>query len=156
MNLRNEQVPLMCMVDGAKVEDLFGKESVTASYNAAVESEEFKEALQETLKSLAEAAEKLQKKFDESDLFKEIISEEHVMENVRANVMINAISQTAESIIFDGKATEEVVAEIITPSFAAEILEGVQHAVMEECAKHTLSLTMSNALLKGFEDLLFN
>ena len=143
----------MCMVDGAKVEDLFGKESVTASYNAAVESEEFKEALQKTLKSLAEAAEKLQKKFDESDLFKEIISEEHVMENVRANVIINAISQTAESIIFDGKDTEEVVAEIITPSFAAEILEGVQHAVMEECAKHALRLTMSNALLKGFEDL---
>lgn len=153
MNLRNEQVPLMCMVDGAKVEDLFGKESVTASYNAAVQSEEFKEALQETLKSLDEAVEELQKKFDERDLFKEIISEEHVMENVRANVMINAISQTAESIIFDGKDTEEVVAEIITPSFAAEILEGVQHAVMEECAKHALRLTMSNALLKGFEDL---
>ena len=153
MNLRNEQVPLMCMVDGAKVEDLFGKESVTASYNAAVESEEFKEALQETLKSLDEAVEELQKKFDERDLFKEIISEEHVMENVRANVIINAISQTAESIIFDGKDTEEVVAEIITPSFAAEILEGVQHAVMEECAKHALRLTMSNALLKGFEDL---
>lgn len=75
------------------------------------------------------------------------------MENVRANVIINAISQTAESIIFDGKDTEEVVAEIITPSFAAEILEGVQHAVMEECAKHALRLTMSNALLKGFEDL---
>lgn len=153
MNLRNEQVPLMCMVDGAKVEDLFGKESVTASYNAAVQSEEFKEALQETLKSLDEAVEELQKKFDERDLFKEIISEEHVMENVRANVIINAISQTAESIIFDGKDTEEVVAEIITPSFAAEILEGVQHAVMEECAKHALRLTMSNALLKGFEDL---
>lgn len=153
MNLRNEQVPLMCMVDGAKVEDLFEKESVTASYNAAVQSEEFKEALQETLKSLDEAVEELQKKFDERDLFKEIISEEHVMENVRANVIINAISQTAESIIFDGKDTEEVVAEIITPSFAAEILEGVQHAVMEECAKHALRLTMSNALLKGFEDL---
>lgn len=153
MNLRNEQVPLMCMVDGTKVEDLFGKESVTASYNAAVQSEEFKEALQETLKSLDEAVEELQKKFDERDLFKEIISEEHVMENVRANVIINAISQTAESIIFDGKDTEEVVAEIITPSFAAEILEGVQHAVMEECAKHALRLTMSNALLKGFEDL---
>lgn len=153
MNLRNEQVPLMCMVDGARVEDLFGKESVTASYNAAVQSEEFKEALQETLKSLDEAVEELQKKFDERDLFKEIISEEHVMENVRANVIINAISQTAESIIFDGKDTEEVVAEIITPSFAAEILEGVQHAVMEECAKHALRLTMSNALLKGFEDL---
>lgn len=153
MNLRNEQVPLMCMVDGAKVEDLFGKESVTASYNAAVQSEEFKEALQETLKSLDEAVEELQKKFDERDLFKEIISEEHVMENVRANVIINAISQTAESIIFDGKDTEEVVAEIITPSFAAEILEGVQHAVMEECAKHALRLTMSNALLKGFKDL---
>ena len=74
MNLRNEQVPLMCMVDGAKVEDLFGKESVTASYNAAVQSEEFKEALQETLKSLDEAVEELQKKFDERDLFKEIIS----------------------------------------------------------------------------------
>ena len=153
MNLRNEQVPLMCMVDGAKVEDLFEKESVTASYNAAVQSEEFKEALQETLKSLDEAVEELQKKFDERDLFKEIISEEHVMENVRANVIINAISQTAESIIFDGKDTEEVVAEIITPSFAAEILEGVHPAVMEECAKHALRLTMSNALLKGFEDL---
>lgn len=153
MNLRNEQVPLMCMVDGTKVEDLFKKEVVATSYNAALESAEFKEALKTTLEDLKETVKELQEMVGQSEHFKELISEESVLDNVRANVISNAISQAAEAIIFDGKNPETAVSEIITPSFVVELLKGLAHVIRGNCERHAFNMTISNAVLEGFEEL---
>lgn len=154
MNLRNEQVPLMCKVDGTKVEEFFEKKNVAAKYNEAVESARFKERLAETLENFAEAVKKIQEDKGENKRLESITSKENVMDNVRINVMVNAISLAAEAIIFDGKDSETAVAEIITPDFVFEILDGVSNVIAEECASVVVAQTFSDALIKGFEELL--
>lgn len=153
MNLRNEQVPLICKVDGTKVEEFFEKEAVAAKYNAAVESAEFKECLEKTLKAFAESIEEFEGKVSDTGRLKDIISEENIMDNVRGNVMLNAISRAAEGIIFDGKEPETAVAEIITPDFAIQILEELKEILAKECASVLVAQKLGDALFKGFEDL---
>lgn len=154
MNLRNEQLPLMFKVNENKVEEFFQKENVAAKYNEALESARFKERLAEILENFAQAVKKIQEDKGENKRLESITSEENVMDSVRINVMINAISLAAEAIIFDGKDSETAVTEIITPDFVLEILDGVSDVIAKECASVVVAQTFSDALIKGFEELL--
>ena len=65
---------------------------------------------------------------------------------VRTNVILNAIGNVLDSIIFDGVPVEKAVAEFITVEFVIRILYGVINAKWEECKEIATENMIINAI----------
>ena len=78
--------------------------------------------------------------------YDQIASKEDLMELVRTNVILNAIGNVLDSIIFDGVPVEKAVAEFITVEFVIRILYGVINAKWEECKEIAIENMIINAI----------
>ncbi len=129
MNLREARVELKHTVNFGKIEDFFKREAVAAQYAKVTASDEFKKELEEATKRIAKLVEDLAK---EDDRIREVTSRQSILENVRVNIMTNAISNAMEQIALEGVPAEEAIIKIITVDFAIEIIHFFSSCLTEK------------------------
>ena len=133
MNLRDNYLPLSGAIREENLEALFNVKEVSTKYRQIVQSEEFHQELCEQHNALVKLVDELSQEVGRDSRYDQIASKEDLMELVRTNVILNAIGNVLDSIIFDGVPVEKAVAEFITVEFAIQILYGVINAIWEEC-----------------------
>ena len=147
MSLQIERVPLICLADAAKIEEFFNREPIATKYVETMESSEVKKRIEEVFKNLAQQIKVVQEEMGKNKLREYIISKENFIQDIRQNVMYNAISQASEGIIFDGRNPETAVAGIITSDLVLQILDKFEEAILEEVIKAIIAA-------QGFEDFI--
>lgn len=153
MNLRKENLPVVCQMSEEKLEAFFAKGEVAAKLQKVEESVEFKKELERVMKNLAEFAEELEEEMGDGETIKEIVSQESVMQHVRMNVMINSVGIAAESIILDGAPAAEAVEKVITADFVIQILHGMAEVIEDKLPGIMVAKHIGNAIFKELEDL---
>ena len=133
MNLRDNYLPLSGAIREENLEALFNVKEVSTKYRQIVQSEEFSQELCEQHNALVKLVDELSQEVGRDSRYDQIASKEDLMELVRTNVILNAIGNVLDSIIFDGVPVEKAVAEFITVEFVIRILYGVINAKWEEC-----------------------
>ena len=133
MNLRDDYLPLSGAIREENLEALFNVKEVSTKYRQVVQSKEFSQEFCEQHNALVRLVDELSQEVGRDSRYDQITSKEDLMELVRTNVILNAIGNVLDSIIFDGVPVEKAVANFITVEFAIRILYGVIYAKWEEC-----------------------
>ena len=103
MNLRDNYLPLSGAIREENLEALFNVKEVSTKYRQIVQSEEFSQELCEQHNALVKLVDELSQEVGRDSRYDQIASKEDLMELVRTNVILNAIGNVLDSIIFDGR-----------------------------------------------------
>ena len=122
MNLREMSLPLSCKVNGEKFEALFQQEVIAARYKVVTESEEYKSVKENVIDALEELGRSLCAGRGADKIIRHIASRETFEENLKFNVMSNAVNMAIEAIVFDGENTEQAIANVLTEEFMGMML----------------------------------
>lgn len=143
MNLRDDYLPLAGVIREENVEALFNVEEVSTKYREAIQSEEFRKEFDEQYNMFVKLVEQLGQNKGKDSRFEQLTSKDYVMQLLRINVVLNAIGNVLDSIIFNGKPVSKAVANFITVNFTIYILYSVINYIWEECKE----IAMENQLL---------
>ena len=143
MNLRSNYLPFAGVLQEENVEALFNVEEVSTKYGEIIQSEEFRKEFDEQYNMLVRLVDELGQNAGRDSRFEQLTSKNYVMELVRINVVLNAIGNVLDSIIFDGRPASKAVANFITVDFTIRILYSVINCKWEECKE----IAMENQLL---------
>lgn len=139
MNLREGSLLLVSSISRDKVEELFKKNSIAVKYSKIIESQEFKKELEGVVEKLRRRANKLTAKYpsnrDIKKSIEEMTSPDLIMENLKLNSLVEAISTDIEKVIFDRQPVGELVETNITLELVVRVLYMLEYAIGQEIEK---------------------